>query len=178
MNAFNWINDLIQWCFKIVPRLTIVPCTRRAIIFGPKGIPVEKGPGLVFWWPLIHLFKMVAVTTQSMHIAARCVPAKNEEGIVPKVEIIGLAVQYKVVDALKAATAVLDISRLVDNRCKAAVDSTYNSESILNNLAGLESEFGVRVFRADITHSGQVVGLINFNADYAWEDKELESNHE
>lgn len=189
MSALAWLNDLVQWFGKLFPRLTMVPPTHRGVLFGPKGGAKEKGPGLVLWWPIIQELRQVPVTVQSIQVCARCMPHKlsaSSAVLVPKVSICGLAIQYRVVDAVKSAVNVLSLHSLVDNRCQAAVGNHWSDlEGARNSVEAavhemkpwLVGEFGVELDRVDITHLGTVVGVMQL-ADWNYSDQDSGMGYE
>lgn len=182
MSALQWLNSLIQSFGMLFPRMKLVPPTHHGVRFGPKGGAKDVGAGLVFWWPVIHRLKQVPVTTQSIEVSARSMPF--EEGdrsrlIVPRVVIVGVAVQFQIVDAVSAAVNVLSVHALVDNRCQAAIGRNWRDllqardsvEAAVEELRPWLLEFGVQLERADITHLGTVVGVMQINS---W----MHSDHE
>lgn len=158
-----WIIDFIGFIVGIIPRLSFIEPTHCGVRFDRKGETVSLGNGLVFWWPLIHRLMQVPITVQSMQVSARCC-AVSDRRAVPSVSVRGLAVQFRIIDPVKAATSVLDMRQMIDNRCQS-VANLANSRAILSALKPLSEDFGVEVFRADITHDGEALAFLLMQAN-------------
>lgn len=140
-----------------------------------------RGPGVVFWWPLLYQLVTIPVTTQSISVCARSMPVGEVGGkrlLIPRVIACGLAVQYRVVDAVKAATNVLNVHALIENRCKAATGRNWVSLGEARTTIDLAADemrpwllerYGVSLERLDVTHLGEAVCLIQLS-DYGWSD--------
>lgn len=177
MTALQWLNDLVQWLGRLFPRLTLVPPTHSGVLFGPMGGASDKGKGVVLWWPLLQKLVKIPTTTQSVHVCARAMPGQNDNKLIPRICVCGLAVQYRVVDPAKAAVKVLNLHALVDNRCQAApghhwtkIDAAVGAiASVKEDVEDCLEEFGVQVDRLDITHLGEAVGVLQLG-DFSWSD--------
>lgn len=181
MTALQWLNDLVQWFGRFFPRLTLVPPTHRGVRFGPRGSAQQKGPGLVIWWPLLYQLVLLPVTTQSISVSARCVPLgepTSRKGLVPRVAICGLSVQYRVVDPVKAALNALNLHALIDNRCQAAIGSSWRDIASAPETVAAAAEamkpwllesYGVELERIDVTHLGEGACVLSLR-DYGWND--------
>lgn len=117
MSALSWLNDLARWIAAWVPRLTLIPPTHRAVIFGPRGGAVTRGPGLVFWWPIAQKMVRLPVVRQAMETCARLLPTNGgAEALIPRAAVCGLVLEYVIEDPLLAATATVHLQSLIDNR--------------------------------------------------------------
>lgn len=168
--ALTWLNDLMQWLGRWVPRLVLIQPTHRGVLFGPKGGAREVGPGLVFYWPITHALVEIPVTTQSLQLYSQVLPASNiDEFMVPRVAVCAFAAQFRVVDAVAAATRALNLHALVDNRGQAAIAAHYSSfgpsrEWVKAARLDLEvelKEFGIELERLDRTQEGLGIALKN-----------------
>jgi len=152
----------------------MVPPTHRGVRFGPRGDAVERGPGLVAWWPLIQQLIRIPVTTQSLQISARCMIHDAGDGLIPRVEICALAVQYRVDEAVRAATRCLDLHALVDNRAQAAMARAWAgldrgsvetaAETARRRLTESLATYGLVVERVDVTHAGLGIAVLSFDS--------------
>jgi hypothetical protein len=164
MPALTWLNDLVQWLGRWVPRLVLVEPTHRGVLFGPKGSARECGPGLVLYWPITHALTLVAVTTQSVQINAQALPLKDEGSLIPRVLLCAAAVHAHA---------------LVDNRTQAAI-ARHRDEHGADRLnwigaARLDlveelAPFGFVIERLDITQSGTGMALKNVS-DWSYSDQ-------
>src|SRR3954469_15643041 len=117
--ALAWLNDLIQWLGRWIPRLVLVHPTHRGVRFGPRGGAVEVGPGLTFYWPMTHDLVQVAVTTQSIQLCGQILPIGDDTGLLPRVALLTLNLQFRIVNVVEAATEILNFHALVSNRAQA-----------------------------------------------------------
>ena len=178
--ALSWLNDLLQWLGRWVPRMVLIQPTHRGVRFGPTGKSCEVGPGLIVYWPITHIVINVPVTTQSLQLNAQALPATVKDGeIVPRVLLCAAAVQYRVSNAVRAATRALSLHALVDNRTQAAIarhvslseDTTAWSRTVIRELRRELRPFGVVVERMDFTQNGTGVALKNVS-DWNYTDRE------
>lgn len=180
-NAFAWLDQLMSWVGRWVPRLILVPPTHRGVLFGPRGGCRERGPGLVVYWPILQALLQVPVTTQSFNLCAQILPAPERVasplGPIPTVSICAAAVQYRVVDPIKAATKALHLHALVDNRATAAIARHYSSYSSAQTWIKMAADdvteelaaYGVELERLDPTQMAVGIAIKNLN-DWAHSD--------
>lgn len=116
--AFAWLNDLIQWFGRWIPRLILIQTTHRGVKFGPRGEAVAVGPGLVVWWPITHEIVLVPVTTQSIQLCTQILRLNDDNAVVPRVVLCTLNVLFKVNDVVAAATRVLNMQAMVTNQAQ------------------------------------------------------------
>lgn len=179
MNALAWLNDLVQWLGRWVPRLILIEPTHRGVLFGPSGSAKEKGPGLVLYWPITHAMTLVAVTTQSVQINAQALPLKTDDSaLIPRVLLCAAAVQFRVDDPVAFATKALHAHALVDNRTQAAIarhrdehgeDRQHWIDAARLDLVEELAPFGFVIERLDITQSGTGMALKNIS-DWSYSD--------
>lgn len=176
--ALAWLNDVMQWLGRWVPRLTLVEPTHRGVLFGPRGSAQKRGPGLVLYWPITHALMLVPVTTQSVQINTQALPMKDDGLMIPRVLLCSAAIQFKVEDPVAFATRILHAHALVDNRTQAAIARHREEHGedrkawALAARAELSEElkiYGVVVERLDITQSGTGMALKNVS-DWSYSD--------
>jgi len=177
-SALAWLNDLAQWFGRWFPRLVLIHPTHRGVRFGLKGAVKAVGPGLVVYWPIIHDLVQVPVTTISYQTTSQTLWLDSDDGgMVPTIAIVGNAVQFRVVDPIKAAVAVLHFHAIVDNRVQAAVakhwrgDLKDRSWCDLAHAEAAESllPYGIELQRLDPTSLGRGCALKNL-ADWSYSD--------
>lgn len=176
--ALSFLNDLAQWLGRWVPRLVLVEPTHRGVLFGPRGAARVAGPGLVCYWPITHTLVLVPTTTRSVQLSSQVLPMEGAlAGIVPHVLLCAAAVQFRVDDAVLAATTALHVHALVDNRAQAAIarhlaqrgDLQVWAAAVVADLRDELHPFGVVVERLDFTHHGTGVALKNVS-DWNYSD--------
>jgi regulator of protease activity HflC (stomatin/prohibitin superfamily) len=178
--ALSWLNDLAQWLGRWIPRLVLIEPTHRGVLFGPKGSARQVGPGLVLYWPITHELVQVPVTTQSIQLTSQVLPAADaRERIVPHITVCAVAIQFRVTDAVRAATKVLNLHALVDNRTSAAIaryiahrdDPEEWADAAVADLRRDLQPFGVAIERMDFTQLGTGIALKNMS-DWTYGDNE------
>lgn len=179
MTALAWLNDLVQWFARWVPRLVLIEPTHLGVLFGPRGGARAAGPGLVFYWPITHALVQVAVTTQSTQLTAQVLPLGEMPGaILPRVLLCAASIQFRVDSAVKFATRALHVHTLVDNRTQAAIARHFEAHghdrerwmgAVRHDLDDELRPYGVVVERLDIVQNGTGVALKNV-ADWSYSD--------
>lgn len=174
--ALTWLNDLAQWIGRWFPRLVVVHPTHQGVRFGPRGVSKAVGPGLVVYWPLIHDLVQIPVTTISYQTCSQTL-AIASDSLVPHIALVANAVQFRIVDPIKAAVNVLNFHAIVDNRVQAAVAKHWRGN--LDDRAWCESaraeaaadlrEYGIELHHLDVTNFGKGCALKNL-ADWGHSD--------
>ena len=175
MSAFAWLNDFARWLAAWVPRLTLVPPTHRAILFGPRGGAVERGPGIVFWWPIAQKMRRIPTVPQAMETCSRLLPlAPQVSGgpmadIVPRAAVVGLVIEFTIVDPLLAALATTQLRAIIDNRVQARFGKEWSGQvdsaaAVAERTAtatgpGLLRSFGVRLDSVQVGNAGPVASI-------------------
>jgi regulator of protease activity HflC (stomatin/prohibitin superfamily) len=167
VSALSWLNDLARWVAAWVPRLTLIPPTHRAVLFGPKGGAATRGPGLVFWWPIAQKMVRLPVVRQAMETCARLLPTSGgDAALIPRAAVCGLVLEYVIEDPLLAATATVHLQSLIDNRVQArfgvewrgVADASAAADRTREALvAGLRVELGVRLAVLRVGNVGPVI---------------------
>jgi hypothetical protein len=177
----SWLNDIVQAVIRLVPRLEVIPPTHAGVRFGPGGKSKRLGPGLGVWWPLIHVYKRLPITVQSVQVSARALPVHAEGGLLPKVALVETCAQYTVEDPVKAAANVVGLHALVENRCRAEVVSNWTGfadakqsvkEAEKNLKRELGERYGLRLERLDLTAYAIKAGVLLTNGNYVRESDE------
>jgi SPFH domain/Band 7 family protein len=178
MNGLAWLNELMTWLGRWVPRLVLIEPTHRGVRFGPRGGSRQMGPGLVGYWPITHSLVEIPVTTQSLQLCAQILPLDDSPGdIVPRVMVCAAALQFRVVHAVDAATKALHLHALVDNRAQALIAKHVAESNDLKKWGRLVAKdlraelkpFGIQVERLDFTQRGIGVALKNIS-DWSYGD--------
>lgn len=176
--AFAWVNDIVQWLGRWVPKLVLVHPTHRGVLFGPRGGARACGPGIVVYWPITHSLIQMPVTVQSIQICGQVLPLPRREGILPDCAVAVAAVQYRVDDAVLAATTCLKPQAIVDNRGTAAIARAWPNELAAGDdwvdrareeLRVELAAFGIELERLDITQLGIGVAVKQLQ-DWAYSD--------
>ncbi len=159
--ALAWLNDLIQWLGRWIPRLVLIHPTHRGVKFGPRGRAVQVGPGLVVYWPITHDLLQVPVTTQSIQLCGQILPMPDAGAIVPRVAVCTLNVQFAIIDAVKAATKVLHFQALVSNRAHALAAEYWDS----SGFVARDPHAWIRKAEADLREEMADYGIVLLSLD-------------
>jgi hypothetical protein len=159
-----WLNDLMVWLARWVPRLTLIKRTHEGVIFGPRGRVSLRGPGLCCYWPITHELQLIGTRRRSLELAAQLHVG----------EAVSVVVGWFVSNSLTAATSLSDVEAFLDDRTQAALSRAHvlhrpDAEitgQMLRELADEFSKFGVDVFSVDIAQRSWVIPIKNLN-DYA-----------
>jgi len=180
LTALAWLNDLVQWFGRLVPRIVLVHPTHRGVRFGPRGSARCVGPGLVTYWPITHHLIEVPVTLQSVQLCAIQLPIRDEsQHFLPRVAVCTLNVQFLIADPVTAATHILNFHALVGNRAQASVAAQWPGELpadatwILragDRLAQELRAFGITLATIDIAGLGLGVAVKNIG-DWSYADQ-------
>lgn len=178
-NALAWLNDLVQWLGRWIPRFVLIHPTHLGVRFGPKGGSVAVGPGLVFYWPITHDLIQVPITAQSIQLSGQVLHLANGEShMVPRICICILNVQFSIKDAVKAATRILNFHALVANRAQSAAAQYWRGDMdargwiapAQEQLEQEMEEFGIRIHRLDVAGFGIGCALKNIS-DWVYADQ-------
>lgn len=177
--ALAWLNDLAQWVGRWFPRLIIVHPTHCGVRFGRGGSALAVGAGLIFYWPLIHDLIQVPITTISYQTCAQTLPAGQTAGsIFPRNAVVACAVQFRIVDPIKASINALNFHAIVDNRVRAAIMANWAAEGSDNSswcadakrmAAFVLQDYGIEIEHLDATDIGLGCALKNIS-DWSYSD--------
>ena len=179
--ALAWLNDLVQWIGRWIPRLVLIHTTHRGVRFGPRGGAHLVGPGLVLFWPITHDLLQVPVTTQSIQLCGQILPAGEHDGFVPRVVVCTLNIQFSLSDPVKASTRVLSFHALVANRAQSLAAKHWPGSYARDDRAWVTNaqeqlttemqEYGIAVHSLELASIGLGVTLKNVS-DWSYADRE------
>jgi len=150
MSGFAWLNELMVWLGRWVPRLLLVKQGHCGVKFGPGGSVVGLCPGLYVYWPITHEITDVSVRSRTYEIAAQ----------LHGTEAIAVMVSYYVRDAVLALTQLHDIASNLDDRTQAALRRHHASG---DDLIAEFSSAGIEITTVSIIQRGPVITLKNLN---------------
>lgn len=163
-SALAWLNDLMNWLGRWIPRLVLIHPTHRGVRFGPRGAAKSVGPGVVLYWPITHDLIQVPITTQSVQLGGQILPdSGNTDAVLPRVFVCVLNVQFSIDDAVKAATRILNFHAIVANRAQSLAVQHWRpteTEWIATAERELQAEmleYGIAILGLDIAGMGSGV---------------------
>jgi regulator of protease activity HflC (stomatin/prohibitin superfamily) len=164
MAGLAWLNDLMTWLARWVPRLTLIKATHEGVLFGPGGSVQRRAPGLLFYWPITHDLQLVGTRARTAELAAQLHAG----------EAISVVVGWRVVDAVRCLSSLNDPAAFLDDRTQAALGIAYssrqsNADMCALMLAQLSREFdgyGIRIDSVDVAQRSWVIPMKSLK-DYA-----------
>lgn len=174
-SALAWLNDLVQWLGRWIPRLVLIHPTHRGVRFGPRGQAVAVGPGLVMYWPMTHELIQVAITMQSVQFVGQILHL-DHGGPIPVVAICVLNAQFEIVDPVKASTRTLHFMALIQNRAQSLVAEKWKGsmengwiQGARNQMAEEMLAYGIRLEKLEVAGLGIGMALKQI-ADWSYAD--------
>ena len=149
MSAFQWLNELMAWLGRLVPRIELVRATHRAVLFGRNGRIVEIAPGLFWYWPIVTEVEQVCITERSTQISTTLVANK----------IQAVAVVWRIVQPVEVLRKYRDIGCRMDDAVQASLVDTECD--VLQMKFKLEKLFGSMLFIVSVKkiHDGYGIPL-------------------
>lgn len=164
-SGLAWLNELMTWLGRFVPRLVLIKTGFRAVQFGPKGSLSTIEPGLHVYWPITHEITLVSVMPRTFEICAQTHGS----------EAVGVAVGYQIRDAALSLTSINDLRSNLDDRTQAMlarhVKAVNIEEAMLADLAAEYAPSGVEIQWVAVIQRGHVITLKNIN-DWATHEPE------
>lgn len=153
----GWLGQFVEFVFKFVPRVRVVPCNERGVRYIRGGKPTEVLPGITWYWPWC--------TTLTVHHASRCVlpiPAISVETKDGVAIAVGAILVYHISDVVtydadnfnaeenlaEAATGLLRdaVSSLGWDQLRAeATDGTRLASMLRRRMEEPLARYGVKV---------------------------------
>lgn len=156
-SGFAWLNELMVWLGRWVPRLLLIKRGHCGVKFGPGGSLEQLDAGLHIYWPITHAVTVVSVMPRTMEVCAQTHGA----------EAIAVAVGYQVQNPTLSLTSVNDLKSNLDDRTQAILARHVKAVNIEDAMcADLRLEFspiGVDIQWVAVIQRGQVITLKNIN---------------
>lgn len=161
MSGFTWLNEFMTWLAKWVPRLVLVTSRHHALVFRPRDVVTEHGPGLLVYWPVIHSLQLVSMQLRTMKLSAQ----------LKRQEVVEVIVSWSIVAPKTALLSLNDVGATVDNWAAAALESAYEERLTSEQLADKAREslaarllpHGVVVHAVFVGQRGPAFSLKNLN---------------
>jgi regulator of protease activity HflC (stomatin/prohibitin superfamily) len=165
--ALSWLNDLMQWFGRLVPRPVLVRATHAAVRFSPGGSAALLMPGLIWYWPIVQDVEIVSTQVRTLATS----PQLHDSNI------IGVTVTYRVGDPLKVLTTVNDPMAYLDQRTQTVLGRVYAEGIDTPALAALLREVlqqecescGLTIVDVGVTQRSWVLPIKQVS-DYSWHE--------
>lgn len=164
MNGLAWLNDLMVWLARWVPRLTMIKRGYLGVMFGRGGAVRPVYPGLCFYWPITNELTVVSTRLRTTEVAAQLHGS----------EAISLVVRFAINDPVKMLVVTHDVFSMLDDRTQAHLTNAYRTFKDHDAICGFVEEqlradmvaFGVEVESVGIAQRGGVLA-VKLLQDYA-----------
>lgn len=151
--GFSWLNDLMVWLAKWVPRIVLVKAGEVGLLFMRGGRTAVCAPGLHTYWPITSDLQVVSAKRRTIEMS----------GQVHDREVIALVIVFRVASAV----AILhwnNIPANIDDRSAAHLARAYRAEASSTAIAAdvldaMRREWeptGVDIEAVDIAQRGPI----------------------
>lgn len=124
-SGFSWLNDLMLWLARWIPRIQLIKATHEGVLFGPGGAVSVVKPGLTVYWPLTHELQTVSTRTRSVEIAAQVMGR----------ECLQVVVVWRIADPKTSVLALNNVGATLDDRIQQALMAAYDPEKTNDAIA-------------------------------------------
>lgn len=162
-SAFAWIQSIVEWFGRFIPRREILDTTVGAIKYHKGDEPIYCGPGIHWYWPWRSTWVIYPMVRQVDRLETQTMETTDGRAF-----LVGGIITYKVEDLLalmttthspQAAVIELSASALHDVCCEYTWDELQQAQrkgtlkTALRNEAQKQlKEFGVVVLKMQLTN--------------------------
>jgi hypothetical protein len=151
-NAFSWLNDLMVWLGRWVPRIILIRASHKGVRFGIGGAVVLLEPGVHWYWPIAQEVQLVSVALRTLETSAQVIDG----------QITSIVVTYRIVDVVKVARDLYDFSTQIDMRAKAHMaEAAKPDESPIERLRFEFDPLGIHIEGWAVTQRSWCLPLKN-----------------
>ena len=152
MNSFAWLNDLMRWLGKWVPRIVLVRVTHRGVLFGRGGRVQGLRPGLWWYWPIVSEFEKVCITERSSLLSAQVVGSR----------LVAVAVVWRVLDATQVVLRFRNPEARLENTTRGYVSVSKGSAARVHEGLSVEFQDLIEIISVRIVSDGPGFALKQF----------------
>lgn len=164
MSGLTWLNDLMVWLARWVPRLTLIKAGNSGVMFGLHGSVQDREPGLRFWWPITQDLKIVSTRVRTTEVATQLHGS----------EAISLVMLFRIRTPKTTLMTLDDVFSVIDDRTQAhlsgcyrpGIDSQQLCLEVFNAMRDEFDSYGVDIEAVDIAQRGFIIP-IKMLSDYA-----------
>jgi len=145
-SGFAWLNELMTWLGRWVPRIRLIRCGQDGVLFSPGGRVQRKPPGVVMFWPIVQDLEIVSTRERTMEISGQAIGKGPFE-----TRMISMIVTFRVIDAVRALVSLQGITSNIDDRAQAHL--TRAAMNITAAHTALRVEFaphGIDIISLDV----------------------------
>lgn len=164
MSGLAWLNDLMVWLARWVPRLAMIKFGYQGVMFGRNGAVSLRNPGLCFYWPITNELTVVSTRVRTSELAAQ----------LHGTEAISVVVLYRIDDPVAMLTHTHDVFSMLDDRTQAHLAEVYASGGDNQKMCGCievrlrqdMEPYGVSIDAVNVAQRGFVLP-VKLLQDYA-----------
>lgn len=177
-SIFGLLGQILEAILSVIPRLTIVRATHKAVKWRYGKQPIAIEPGLTIYWPLVTELDTQVVARQTLNLPTQHLTTKDNIPValggfvVYTIQDIVLAIGEKNYDVddtvsdLAQAALVEEVTSLTYDELMKGISGGPKSEvyeSLSQNLHEQLAKFGVAIERAGLTDFAKcrVIRLLN-----------------
>ncbi len=116
-SAFSWLNDLLRWIGRLVPRWRVVTEAQGGVAFVRGRARLIK-PGIFWWWPAWTEIHVQEVVRQTLNLPPQSLMTQDRKDIA----VSGIVV-YEITDPLTAFVKVHDLDDAIQDMALASIKS-------------------------------------------------------
>lgn len=170
--GLSWINDLVLWLARWVPRWAVCEMTHRGVKFrggffwsmlGKSRMDIiEIEPGVFWYWPVSTRVVKYPVVRQAVDCSAQSMSTRDGESIMVSTVLVvrirdvvkALTENYEVDDTIRevgAAAAVASVAGRTWTELREAFANGDVDKELKDNARGILDKYGVSVMEARFT---------------------------
>ena len=116
-SAFSWLNYLLRWIGRLVPRWRVVTEAQGGVAFVRGRARLIK-PGICWWWPAWTEIHVQEVVRQTLNLPPQSLMTEDRKDIA----VSGIVV-YEITDPLTAFVKVHDLDDAIQDMALASIKS-------------------------------------------------------
>lgn len=118
--AFAWLGTIFDTILKFCPHLKIIDVTQGAVKMRRGNEITVHGPGLVWYWPLITVLKVVTTVRDTLDLNGQTFTTKDG-----KVVLTSGMVMFSIVDVEKLLTTSPDYISTISDICMNCIHDIF-----------------------------------------------------
>lgn len=158
MEAFAWLNQLIEFLGSLIPRLLVIRATEGGVkwVRGSNVVPI--GPGMHWYWPVCTEIETLVTARQTVNLQPQTLTTADRRKVV-----VGAVVVYRVRDVERAIGRInWDVEDTVGDIAQAAVVDVVRSSTLEELMEGDVEEWLTKECRQQLSRYGVFVSRAAF----------------
>lgn len=127
----EWLVNLLDTLTSIFPRLSFIKNTDEGVLFYGENA-YKKGPGYVFWWPIISELYVIPVVRQTQQLKAQTLVTKDREPVT-----VSVTIRFEIDDIMLACVKTYDFMDTIEDIAQgevAVVIRSFNYDEITEDI--------------------------------------------